>query len=127
MLIPAESRKGRRSDKVHELHGVLVDALAALKRLPGDDRVFPWDRSNNLIYTHLKAIHQLAGLPTDRRSMFHRMRRTAASWFKFKGGDPTQLLDHCDPKTTKKYLDLRICGTQSAAALLDDPTKGGAR
>jgi integrase len=75
-----------------------------------------------MIYIRLKVIHRRAGVPTDRRSMFHRMRRTSASWYKAKGGDPSQLLDHADPKTTARYLDLRICQTKSAAELLDDPT-----
>ncbi len=129
VMIPAEYRKGKPADKATELHSVVVEALRAIEG-PADALVFPWPRTMATLYHRLKRIHVAAGLPVDRRSKFHRMRRTSASWFKAKGGDPSQLLGHADPKVTAKYLDPRICGTKSAAALLDDPTAlaiGGAQ
>jgi integrase len=128
MYVPAEFRKGKRSDKIFSLPPVIIESLRALGQRPDSDPLFPWNLTTCMLFKKLKTIHRRAGLPTDRRSMFHRMRRTAASWYKAKGGDPTQLLDHADAKTTARYLDLRICQTESPAKLLDDPTAktGGA-
>jgi len=59
-----------------------------------------------------------AGLPTDRRSKFHRIRRTVASAVAEAGGNPSEALDHASPKTTKRYLDPRIVGTQPVDSIL---------
>lgn len=40
------------------------------------DKLFPWDRCESYIYNRYKAILQRALLSTDRRSAFHRLRRT---------------------------------------------------
>ena len=122
LLSPAQFRKGNRSDKIFCLPSIVIESLKSLGTPASGGLLFPWTLSRCMIYKRLKEIHRAAGLPNDRRSMFHRMRRTAATWYKFKGGDPTQLLDHADPKTTAKYIDLRICKTKSPAELMDDPT-----
>lgn len=44
-----------------------------------------------------------AGLPADRRSKFHRLRRTHATFVHKAGGDATAALGHADPSTTWKY------------------------
>lgn len=122
LIIPAEFRKGKRSDKAYQLPSVAVDALHTIL-VPKRDKVFPWPHDIGTLYNRLKRINKRAGLPTDRVSMFHRMRRTTASLFKQAGGDPSELLDHADPKTTKRYLDPRLCSGKSAADLLFDPTR----
>lgn len=72
-------------------------------------------------YYHLRAILGLAGLPTDRRSMFHRIRRTHATHLYVRGGDPTQSLGHAsDAMTRAYYLDPRQANKGYAADLLQD-------
>lgn len=120
LFVPAETRKGRRADKSFAIPPAVVNLLHAI-RLPERDKVFPWELDEAYIYGRFNRILRRAGLPTDRKSKFHRIRKTTASYYKAAGGDPTELLDHADPKTTKKYLDPRICGDRQSAAMLFVP------
>lgn len=109
LLVPAHLRKGRRRDRLYPL---TEDTLESLRELMTTNKhsqeLFPWDRCDNYIYNRFKQILTDAGLPTDRRSKFHRIRRTVASAVAREGGDATAAMDHSSPRTTKKYLDLRI-------------------
>lgn len=120
IFIPAETRKGRRSDKAFPVPPPLVDLLHSI-RSPEREQVFPWPFDLSTLYARIKRILKRAMLPTDRKSKFHRIRKTTASYYKAAGGDPTELLDHADPKTTKKYLDPRICGDRQSATVLFVP------
>lgn len=120
LFVPAEVRKGRRADKAFPIPPSVVDMLYAIKE-PPRDAVFPWPFNLSLLYWRMNRILKRAGLPTDRKSKFHRIRRTTASYYKRIGGDPTALLDHADPKTTTKYLDPRICGDMLSTASLTAP------
>lgn len=122
VIMRAETRKGRRSDKAFPLPTEAVDLLRVIYR-PGNGKVFPWDLHPDYIYKKYEKILERAGLPTDRKSKFHRIRRTTASYYKAAGGDPTELLDHADPRTTRKYLDPRICGDRMSAKVLKPPWK----
>jgi len=119
LLAPAEFRKGKRRDRLYPLG---VEAAQAVRDLIAankvDDRIFPFPYASTYLYKKLDAVLRRAGLPTDRRSKFHRMRRTVASAVAQAGGDPTAALDHASPKTTKKYLDPRIVGAVPVADIL---------
>jgi len=119
LLAPAEFRKGKRRDRLYPLGAeaaqAVRDLIAANKT---DDRIFPFPYASTYLYKKLDAVLRRAGLPTDRRSKFHRMRRTVASAVAQAGGDPTAALDHASPKTTKKYLDPRIVGAVPVADIL---------
>jgi len=128
LLVPAVFRKGQRRDRLYSLQASTVEILRKVaKANTGDDQLFPWDRSETYIYKRFNEVLKSAGLPTDRRSKFHRLRRTVASVVTAAGGDATAALDHASPKTTKKYLDPRIVGTVSVsnilAAYLANPMK----
>lgn len=119
----AEVRKGKKRDKAFPLPPSVCKQLEAL-RVKGERRIFRWERRSTSIYYHLNRILARAGLPTDRMSKFHRVRKSMASYLKAAGGDPTEALDHSSSKVTKKYyLDPRVCSPKSAADLLFDPTK----
>lgn len=121
VIMRAETRKGQRSDKAFPLPPDAIHTLRLIYQ-SGSAEVFPWPYKNlEYIYYKYNKILVRAGLPTDRRSKFHRIRRTTASYFKAAGGDPTELLDHADPRTTKKYLDPRICGNKMSADVLKAP------
>jgi len=117
LLIPAELRKGKREDKHFHLG---ADTRAALEsiRQPERSLIFPWPFSDTLIYSRYKRILRRAGLPTDYRSMFHRLRRTVASFYEARGGDATDLLGHTNRATTKRYLDPRIVPTKQPCDLV---------
>lgn len=112
ILCPAVFRKGRKRDRLYQLQPDTVNWInRLLKENPHGDDLFPWDRSQTYIYRRFSEILKAADLPTDKRSKFHRLRRTVASAVTAAGGDATAALDHASPKTTKKYLDPRIVGS----------------
>jgi hypothetical protein len=59
-----------------------------------------------------------AGLPQNRRSKFHRIRKTTASFYQAAGGSAQSLLDHSSPAVTRRYLDPRIVAPKPAHELL---------
>lgn len=106
-----------------------ADAVAALRDIaqPRRQIVFPWVYTNTMLYYRLRYLLKAAGLPADRRSKFHKIRRTSASLLKSVGGDPTQHLGHSSPKVTAGYLDQSIAGDGSQCHLLPTPQDGPAR
>jgi len=113
LTLPAEIRKGGRCDRVYHLH---ADTLATLERIRQPERalIWPWDRSPNILWARYKSILKRAGLPHDRKSMFHRMRKSVASHYAAAGGNATALLGHSDARTTRAYLDPTICPAPQA-------------
>jgi integrase len=105
LVIPAHLRKGKTRDKLYALSKETLADLRQMISVSRSENLFPWDRCDSYIYNRYKAI-----LSTDRRSAFHRLRRSTASIVKKFGGDPTAALDHASPRTTKRYLDARIIG-----------------
>lgn len=119
LLVPAEHRKGKRRDRLYPLGAEAAEACRRLIAVNLDnDRIFPFPYSPTYLYRKLTAVLKRAGLPTDRRSKYHRLRRTVASAVARAGGDPTRALDHASPKTTKKYLDPRIVGSVPVSDIL---------
>jgi integrase len=118
LLVPAAFRKGNRRDKLFSLRAETVSALRDLMALHREPLLFPWDRCETYVYNRYSKILKKAGLPSDRRSKFHRIRRTVASAVACQGGNPTAAMDHANSKTTKRYLDPRIVGEISTATLV---------
>jgi integrase len=127
ITVPAEYRKGGTRDVVSRLHPETIAALRDLKATKAP--LFQLSRTQSNLYHRYDQVLQRAGLPTDCRSKFHRIRRTAASYFERAGGDATSLLDHSSRKVTKKYLDARIVERKHASDVLPRPAiddgKGG--
>ena len=115
VIFRADARKGQRRDIARPISldtAMAVDAIA----LPRRDLVFPWTRSVSTLYHYLNRILVRAGLPTDRRCKFHRIRKTSASYYELGGGDAQVLLDHSSPTLKRKhYLDPRITGGDTDA------------
>jgi integrase len=83
-----------------------------------DGKVFP-ESDRGTLYYHMKRILASVGLEKDRRSMFHRMRRTHATFLYIAGGDPTASLGHySDQMTRDHYLDKRYAHRGYGADLL---------
>jgi integrase len=122
LIIPAELRKGKRQDKSFRLHADTVAALKAIRE-PARPIIFEWPKNVLLIYRDYRRILERAGLPTDRRSKFHRMRRSTASHFEAAGGNATELLGHTSRRTTNAYLDPRIIQPPQASDVLFRPNQ----
>ena len=118
LLVPAGTRKGKTRDRLYPLQSETLECVRQVigKRRSGP--IWDWPYSSTYLYKHLNAVLEAANLPTDRRSKFHRVRRTVASAVARAGGDPTAALDHASPKTTRKYLDPRIVGGEDVSDIL---------
>lgn len=119
ILYIAENRKGCRRDILRTLSQDTVDAMAAIKNdRAQDDAVFPWPLVKNYIWKRLEIILKRGGLPSDRSCKFHKIRKTTASYAEAAGLSAQAILDHSDPKTTKRYLDPRIVMQKAASDVL---------
>ncbi|HEY4310551.1 MAG TPA: site-specific integrase [Pirellulales bacterium] len=120
LIVPAEFRKRRTADKATELPPEAIDALKAIysrrRKL-----VFPWPYTHGDLWPRYRHIRQRAGLATDRASGFHRMRRSAASYFEAAGGNATELLGHSARRVTMCYLSPSVVKPKQAAEILFDP------
>ncbi len=107
VIFRAEVRKGGKRDICRPVGKSTLSALSAIRE-PRRDLVFPWDKCESYLWGRMGIILRRAGLPADRRSKFHRIRRTTASFYAAAGHSATQLLDHSSPAVTRRYLDPRI-------------------
>lgn len=116
VVFRAEGRKGRSRDIFCRITPECYEAIQAIKT----DRklVFDWDRSYTLIWRRLGKICERAGLPNDRVSKFHRIRKTTASYSAALGLDPQQVMGHKSAATTRRYLDPRIVRRTEPADVL---------
>lgn len=116
IVIRAEGRKGQRRDI---WRGISPDCYEAIMAIKSDRRlVFDWDKCYGMIWYDLGRICKRAGLPNDRMSKFHRVRKTTASYAAAGGLDPQKVMDHASPVTTRRYLDPRIVRQPEAADVL---------
>jgi integrase len=116
LTVPAEIRKGQSRDMAYRLS---PEAMASLAVIHGQrERIWPWPHNRTYLWTRYKEIRRAAGLPTDRRSSFHRIRKSVATHVAAAGGNPTQALGHTDPRITQAYLDPRILKAPQASDYL---------
>jgi integrase len=122
ILVPAELRKGKRHDRLYKLAPDTVETLKAMQQ-PDRKAIFPWPYCRTYLWNRYTRLLSQAGLPTNRYSKFHRMRRSVASHFEAAGGNATELLGHSSRSVTLAYLDPRIVPRQHAVDLLFRPGK----
>lgn len=115
VYLPAEVRKGGQIDR---LYPISESTAQLLRKLPREYRPFFWPYDATTLYNRLKKMLLKGGLPADRRSKFHRIRRSTASHYEAAGGNATELLGHTSRTVTRTYLDPRIVKTASAVDLL---------
>lgn len=102
----AEIRKGGYADALGTMSRQTATALAMLRRV-APSRPFAHGCDATL-WRAFGRVLQDAGLPSDRRSKFHRLRRTHATLIHALGGDATAALGHASDATTRRhYLDPR--------------------
>lgn len=118
LTIPAENRKNQKEDMAYRLSAESVAALELI-RAPRRALIWPWPFSKPELWRKYKKLRKSAGLPTDRKSSFHRMRKSVASHFEAAGGNATKLLRHSSRQVTEEsYLDVTITGDVQASDLL---------
>jgi integrase len=116
ILVRAEERKGKRRDI---FRSISPECHAAIEAIRTDRKiVFDWDRCYTSLWGRLGKICERAGLPNDRASKFHRIRKTTASYAAAAGLDPQAVMDHASPLTTQRYLDPRIVRPKDVHAAL---------
>lgn len=102
----AEIRKGGYRDAQASLSRPTIRALRALRELTPDSGVIFCHGSMSRLWQAYTALLKDAGLPYDRRSKFHRLRRTHATFVHIAGGDAVASLGHASPETTwRHYID----------------------
>ncbi|HVU88034.1 MAG TPA: site-specific integrase [Pirellulales bacterium] len=121
LIVPAEFRKFQTADKSTELPAEAIEALRAIRE-PARELLFPWPYTPVYLWAKYGRILKRAGLPTDRKSKFHRMRKSAASYFEAAGGNATELLGHSARRVTLNYLSPAIVKPQQTAGMLFSPT-----
>jgi integrase len=107
LVMPAEVRKGKVADMTYHLSAETLEAIETIRR-PHRDLIWEWPFAPTYLWYAYRKIRKRAGMAADRRSSFHRMRRSVASHYEAAGGNATELLGHSDRKLTKaSYLDPR--------------------
>jgi integrase len=110
LVVHGGNRKGRREGKRFKLGDSTIEILDRLSAL-GNPTLFFTGRDPCWLWAEYKRLLERAGLPTDRRGKFHKLRRTIATFYEAAGGNATELLGHSSRKVTEAYLDLRYCKT----------------
>lgn len=108
VVFRAESRKGQSRDKIATFTRPTARAVARLlQHANGQERPFALGDGSTL-YKSYKRLLAEAGLPNDRWSLLHKLRRTHATWLHARGGDATASLGHASDATTRAhYIDVR--------------------
>jgi integrase len=120
MIVPATNRKGGKSEEAYRLHPDTVAALRAIQ-LPPRSEVFPWPYAETYLWNRFGKVLRRAGLPDNRKSKFHRIRKSVGSYVKAAGGDASAALRHKDSRVTDSYIDPRVAAPAQAVDYLFRP------
>jgi integrase len=120
MVIPAEARKGKTSDKWYRLSSETTEFLEQMKQHRTTRVIFEWPYAETYLWTRYRKLLESAKLPTGRKHGLHRIRKTSASVAYAAGLDPQDLLDHSDRRTTQRYLDPRFTRETQPSQILAD-------
>ena len=124
VTFPPSSRKGKRRGAVYQLGPQCIEALRLIQE-PNRDKVFPFPYCRDTLWNQYRAILKSAGLPHDRKHMYHCLRKSVASHMEAAGQSSTETLGHSDRSVTRRhYLDPRIVRTVQPANVLFDPESG---
>ncbi|MCC7334064.1 MAG: tyrosine-type recombinase/integrase [Pirellulaceae bacterium] len=119
LTVPAVSRKGKHSGKVFKLSEKTLEVLSQMRGLNQEPVVFPWAWTDTYLWNRFGKILKDAGLPCGRRSKFHKIRRTVATYYEVAGGNATVLLGHSSRKITEAYIDQRFVKTPQPCDLIE--------
>jgi integrase len=108
--VPAEHMKGRRADKIYQLH---PDTCLLISRslFKPRKKLWPYPYTENCAIKHFGKLLKLAGLPSDRHHKFHCIRRTAESYAAANMGieAAAAAVGHSVAVAKKHYISPAIC------------------
>lgn len=115
-----QKQKKAQAFKLHS------DTLRLIEQMMPADRpaLFPWPyRCNSIIRDRYRAILIDAGLPSTKRDLFHKIRRTSATSLAIASDETTAShhLGHSSISVTRRYLDCRQIQPVAAADLISRP------
>lgn len=113
----AETRKGRLSDRLYQLHPRTVELLDRI-RYPEREKIWPWPYQREYLWAKYGEILKRAGLPSDRKRKFHCMRKSVASHITALCGigDAQTAMGHSSAGMTRDvYVDPKIAGQSGPA------------
>lgn len=114
-------RKGNGKVLVKRIRRCTARSLRRLMRAHDGDKLFA-AISLGTIYNQYDTLLADAGLPTDRHSKFHCLRKSHASYLHLAGGDSRASLGHStEAVTVRHYIDPRIAGEKQAIDFLFSP------
>lgn len=122
ITVEASYRKGGTKWGCYKLRQITLDWLHGLGRREGE--ILPCDVTECTLYNHFTAILKAAGLPSNRYTKFHCLRKTFATLLELNGGNATQALGHASRSTTlRHYLDPSRLVRAHADAIPFHPTQ----
>ncbi len=111
-----------QKQKADQFFVVGEDCLQAIRRikLPHRELVWPWDASRRTLFRKFSEIVKKAGVPPAKGAgtLFHRIRKSTASYVRASGGDATSQLGHSSSAVTARYYDPRIVGAHNATSAM---------
>lgn len=136
ILIKGEVQKGKKDQRFD----LMPETINALRRLLAETEhaygetgptifaAWPYDRTEKTdgwpaLTGGLKKILARAGLPTDRKRLFHCVRKTCLTFVAANAGDSAAqaIGGHSDMSTTKRYLDPRFLKRPVVSEILPKP------
>ncbi|KKN80831.1 hypothetical protein LCGC14_0326380 [marine sediment metagenome] len=119
VLVFAETQK-QNADQVFRLP---ADCMVAIEVIwePPRRLLFPWPHSDSTFYVHFRRLLTKAELPSSRRDLCHKIRRTTYSYSKLGGIDAGHQLGHHSDQSAR-YEDPTITQQRQAADVLPSPT-----
>lgn len=94
---------------VEQFHWLSDETIAAIAVHwdPRREFVWPWGSNRHGLWAALRSVLKASGLPHDRRSMYHRFRRTTATILTGQVGisAASAALGHTSEAMTRKYVD----------------------
>jgi integrase len=122
LRVPAERMKNF-CEQTFPLTDQTLEAIIASVP-PRRSALFPYpSKWQKDIYGRFKVILQRAGLPTTRRDLFHKIRRTTATHIAVAAGESAAVrqLGHQDSSTIKRYIDPTFLSDHDLAKHLPRP------
>lgn len=99
-----------------------ADAIEAISEIYDENRdiVWPWPFRRELLYRRFRVICGSAGVELGKGtgSLFHRIRKSTASYMKLNGGDATSHLGHSCSSVTQRYFDPRIVSSHDSRSFM---------
>jgi len=111
IILRAAAQK-QRADQLLHLPDQVIAAVAPIYSLRRRG-VWPWPHCRRHLFTQFRKLLDRAGVPCGqgRGGLFHKLRRTHASYMAAGGGNASWSLGHSSPTITRDhYLDPRIVG-----------------